>query len=214
MDGDGGSADAGFVGVAFIFFFKLVFLFGQNATGVAKSFDAVRGELGFNNSGVTGFFESFGVIVGVHHVEILSAREDDCFFIRRNGRPHWFLAQGLDVIEARDFGAGDIVFEGKDASFFARFRWLARTLCVLALLAALFVFVLFHFTFVALLAAIVLSFFLGLIGNDAVFANFHFEAHVGVFVDEPQPFDREMLSVIRKIGESGKRGRDFGVIPE
>ncbi len=73
---------------------------------------------------------------------------------------------------------------------------------------------LFHFTFVALLATIVLGFFLGLVGNDTVFANFHFEAHVGVFIHEPQAFDGEMLRVIGEIRESGKRGGDFGIVPE
>ncbi len=115
MDGDGGGADAGWVGVAFIFFFQLVFLFGHDAASVTEFFDAVGGELCLDDRSVAGFFAGFGVVIGIHHVEILAASEDNGFFVRGNGGPHWFFAHGFGVIEARDFGGGEVVFENEDA---------------------------------------------------------------------------------------------------
>ncbi len=87
MDGDGGSADAGFVCVALVFFFEFVFLFGQDAASVAESIDAVRGELGLDDGSVAGLLEGFRIVVGVHHVEILAAGEDDGFFVGGNCGP-------------------------------------------------------------------------------------------------------------------------------
>ena len=65
-----------------------------------------------------------------------------------------------------------------------------------------------------MLAAVVLDFLLGLVGDDAVFSDFHFEAHARVFVDEFEALDREMLGVVGEIGEKGKSSGDFGIIPE
>jgi len=194
VDGDGRGADAGFVGVPLVFFFELVFLFGEDATRVAELFDAVSGELGLDGCCVAGFFQNFGVVVGVHHVQVLPPGEDHGFFVGRNGGPHGFFAHGLDIVEAGDFAGGQFVFEREDARFFGRFRRLPGAKGALALLLDLLVFsllviVLLDFAFVALLAAVVLGFFFGFIGDHAVFADFHFKAHARVFVDELLAFD-------------------------
>jgi hypothetical protein len=62
--------------------------------------------LSLDDGGVAGLFEGFGVIAGVHHEEIVAAREDDGFLVGRNGSPQGLFAHGLDVVQASDFAGG------------------------------------------------------------------------------------------------------------
>jgi hypothetical protein len=79
---------------------------------------AVLRELCFGNGGVVGVLQSLLVVRDIHHVEIVVAREQDGFAVRREGRPArptWFFFIVLDqrhlrrchvVFEVERFGAG------------------------------------------------------------------------------------------------------------
>ncbi len=63
------------------------------------------------------FVEKDLVVVGVHHIEVVLAGEDDPLLVGRDGRPFGVFGWGFEVGELADLTRTEIVLEMKDFLF-------------------------------------------------------------------------------------------------
>ena len=81
------------------------------AARVAVEILAVGRELDLDDGLVVGVLESLGVVLGVHHVEVVVAGEEDNLVVGREGRPAKRPRLGLEVLEQSDLRGGHVVLE-------------------------------------------------------------------------------------------------------
>ena len=84
---------------------------GSAASAVAEVFHAVGGELRLLDGSVVGVLHGLGVVRGVHHVEVVIAREDHGLIVGRDRGPGR-LALGR-FVEQREFARRQFVLEGE-----------------------------------------------------------------------------------------------------
>src|SRR5262245_42429543 len=70
----------------------------------------VGGDLGLDDGSVVFFLLRFGVILGVHHKQVVATRKDDGLLVRRDRGPAW-LPRWLEIFEQRKPGRRQVVFE-------------------------------------------------------------------------------------------------------
>ncbi len=72
---------------------------------------AVLRELRLDDGGIVGLLLRLGVVVGVRHVQIVAAREDDGLAVGREGGPARVARRRLVVLDERELRRGHVVLE-------------------------------------------------------------------------------------------------------
>src|SRR5262249_21183344 len=169
------------------------------------------GDLGLDDGSVVFFLLRFGVILGVHHKQVVAAREDDGLLVGRDRGPAR-LPRRLEIFEQREFGRRQFVF--KVDNLVSGRRWLLLLRSILSASDLLRVVLLFVLPASALLGFDVhLNLFLRA-GDVRVPRNRDVELKGGIFLDELDCVDRQVLRVIRDARQVGQHRRHFGVVEE
>ncbi len=201
--------------LALLFLLLLLLVAAGAASAVAEVLDAVGGELGFMDRLVVGALEGFGVVFGIHHEEIVIAREDDGFVVGGDGGPGGFAFGRL--VEEGQLAGGEFVLEG-ELLLVARGRRrevaaAASTQLLLGLVGRIFL---------LLIGGVILLLVGGAIGgggcsprgflfagDGGVAGDVDFELNGRLVFDEADGGDGKMLGVVGKAGGGGEGGGEF-----
>ena len=194
------------------------------AARVAVEILAVGRQLDLDDGLVVRVLEGLGVVLRVHHEEVVVAREEDRLVVGRERRPAQRARLGLVVLEQRHPGRGHVVLE-VERLVARRRRGSGAASATPALPAGLRLNALLQRvdTVFIVVAATLGRPLLRLLGrrlarlgrgDDGGGRHLEVELERGVLLDEADAAERQVLRVVGNARDGRERGRHLGVIEE